>query len=168
MYKWKENECQKSSCLQAPLFIEFVHLLSEYLVRMARTKQTARKSTGGKTNRLVSATNTKKVLKSAKHSTPSIDKKKIHRKVRRGTVALRSDSYHLSCCGCASVLVGQKCSQDHALAHIYITSLQRALHAIRALLQGNPKIPEINRTIVEEGPISEASQRNHRVCRHRE
>lgn len=38
---------------------------------------------------MVSAQTTKKVLKSAKHSTPSVDKKKIHRKVRRGTVALR-------------------------------------------------------------------------------
>lgn len=56
---------------------------------MARTKQTARKSTGGKTNRLVSAKTTKKVLKSAKHSTPALDTKKIHRKVRRSTVALR-------------------------------------------------------------------------------
>ena len=65
---------------------------------MARTKQTARKSTGGKTNRMVSAKKVKKVVKSARHSAPVVDKKKVHRKVRRGTVALRSGSCHICCC----------------------------------------------------------------------
>lgn len=91
---------------------------------MARTKQTARKSTGGKTNRLVSAQTTKKVLKSAKHSTPSVDKKKIHRKVRRGTVALRSDNHHVSC-GTAAKLkfaAGGLAAAETTMQNIFVWS----------------------------------------------
>lgn len=54
---------------------------------MARTKQTARKSTGGKVpHKLVAAR--KKAVK-ATNASPRIDPNKVKRRVRKGTVALR-------------------------------------------------------------------------------
>ncbi|DBB04465.1 hypothetical protein WJX77_000880 [Trebouxia sp. C0004] len=57
---------------------------------MARTKQTARKSTGGKTNRLISAKTSakKKIVKPAARHTPG-NTERAKRRVRKGTVALR-------------------------------------------------------------------------------
>jgi hypothetical protein len=58
--------------------------------RMARTKQTARKSTGGKTNRLISAKTSakKKIVKPSARHTP-VNTERAKRRVRKGTVALR-------------------------------------------------------------------------------
>lgn len=59
---------------------------------MARTKQTARKSTGGQANRmtkkLVSAKSKSKTVKGVIRSTPT-DVARAKRRVRKGTVALR-------------------------------------------------------------------------------
>ncbi|DBB13648.1 hypothetical protein WJX82_005690 [Trebouxia sp. C0006] len=57
---------------------------------MARTKQTARKSTGGKTNRLISAKTSakKKIVKPSARHTP-VNTERAKRRVRKGTVALR-------------------------------------------------------------------------------
>ncbi len=62
---------------------------------MARTKQTARKSTGGKTNRLISAKTQKKVVKHVTRHTP-VKAERAKRRVRRGTVALRCDMFYVS------------------------------------------------------------------------
>jgi len=54
---------------------------------MARTKQTARKSTGGKVPKTLAVAR-KKAVK-AHGNRPSIDPNKVRRRVRKGTVALR-------------------------------------------------------------------------------
>ena len=60
---------------------------------MARTKQTARKSTGGQTSRLQKKLANKKVVKRVTRSTP-LKAEHVKRRVRRGTVALRCARPH--------------------------------------------------------------------------
>ena len=77
---------------------------------MARTKQTARKSTGGKVPKTLAVAR-KKAVK-AHGSRPNIDPNKVRRRVRKGTVALRwakvkaiiAQSLHNSLWGCQLVL----------------------------------------------------------------
>ena len=117
---------------------------------MARTKQTARKSTGGKTNRMVSAQKVKKVVKSARHSAPVLDKKKVHRKVRRGTVALRSVGikWYNSICGSETGMCSFSIPVHPAAVMHYCP--ESAVHYLelgwngRSQVQGNPQISEIN------------------------
>ena len=89
-----EKRCQKkvptrASPLQHASFTLFIHLTDSFT--MARTKQTARKSTGGKAPRKQLAT------KAARKSAPATGGVKKPHRYRPGTVALREIRRYRQC-----------------------------------------------------------------------
>jgi histone H3 len=83
VFRWSSFSPQLPSPLASSPSYQFINLIQKQRINMARTKQTARKSTGGKAPRKQLAT------KAARKSAPATGGVKKPHRYRPGTVALR-------------------------------------------------------------------------------